>query len=381
MVTSSAWGFDLSMTNSLQSVDQFMNNFGNPTGAKLGFYGAASSVAGMVATIVAGPLVDRLGRRALCFAGSAIVIAMAIMQIFAPSFPVFTVAGPMLVMELVHPKSREAISSLYNTSIYIGLISGAWISFGTFRKESACIWFCPESPRWLVSRGRLEEARANMIKYHGNGQETEIVRYELQEIVAGIKSDKTQIQFNAEGLPAGSQCAGSSLISAYLPQILDQVGFGTAKDKTLINEAGVTAALFAPHIRRRMLFLWSTTGTLITFIIWMTLSARYIETSEQGMGIGIVTMVFLYNIIYCTCWLPLVITYPLETVTTKQRGLFFSWTVFCINGSSLATTGLTLEEVAVVFDDEPEVRQLERETEKEKEDGFGVQVEDVKDRV
>ncbi|KAL4875294.1 general substrate transporter [Aspergillus karnatakaensis] len=478
MVTSSAWGFDLSMTNSLQSVDQFMDRFGNPSGAELGFYGASASVGGMVATILAGPLVDRLGRRAPLFGGAAVVIGMAIMQTFSPTFQVFTagklvlgfganlqqVAGPMLVMELAHPKSREAISSLYNTSIYIGLISGAWITFGTFRMDSAwswkipcllqialptyqllSIWFCPESPRWLVSRGRLEEARAILIKYHGNGQETDLVRYELQEIVAGIESDKTQIKPNKEGIrtilgsrgnlhrlwiamvtAVGSQCAGSSLISAYLPQILDQVGFGTSKDKTLINGlvnivswiAGVTAALFIPHIRRRMVFLWSTTGMLITFIIWTILSARYIETSDKGMGIGVVAMIFIYNIIYCTCWLPLVITYPLETVTTKQRGLFFSWTVFCINGSNFAvayinpigleniswryyiiqtifilivliavyftfveTTGLTLEEVAVVFDGEPEVRKLEKEIEKEKEDVAGVQVEDVKEKV
>ncbi|KAL5336182.1 putative MFS hexose transporter [Aspergillus crustosus] len=453
MVTSSAWGFDLSVTNSLQSVDQFMDNFGNPTGAKLGFYGASASVGGMAATIVAGPLVDRLGRRALCFGGSAIVIGMAIMQTFSPTFQVFTagklvlgfganlqqVAGPMLVMKLAHPKSREPISSLYNTSIYIGLISGAWITFGTFRMESAWSWKIPCLLQIVLPTYqfisiwfcRLEEARAILIKYHGNGKETDLVRYELQEIVTGIESDKTQIQFNAEGLrtilgskenlhrlwiapvtAVGSQCAGSSLISAYLPQILDQVGFGTAKDRTLINGlvnivswiAGVTAALFIPHIRRRMLFLWSTTGMLITFIVWTTLSARYIETSDQGMGIGVVAMIFVYNIIYCTCWLPLVITYPLETVTTKQRGLFFSWTVFCINGSSFAryyiiqsifilillvvvyftfveTTGLTLEEVAVVFDRESAIRKLEKEIEKEKEDNSGMQVEDVKDKV
>ena len=36
----------------------------------------------------------------------------------------------------------------------------------------ACVWFCPESPRWLVSRGKVDAARAVMIKYHSNDGKT-----------------------------------------------------------------------------------------------------------------------------------------------------------------------------------------------------------------
>jgi MFS family permease len=217
------------MTNSLQSVDRFMENFGNPQGAHLGFYGASASVGGIVATFTSGYLVDKLGRRALCAIGSGIVISMAIMQTFSTSFPMFIagkmilgfganlqqVGGPVLVVELAHPKSREALTALYNTSIYIGLIAGAWITVGTFRIDSnwswkiPCIlqvvlpgyqffmiWLCPESPRWLAAKGRTEEARQILIKYHGDGEYNELVRSEMQEILASLEIDKTQVKLN-----------------------------------------------------------------------------------------------------------------------------------------------------------------------------------------
>jgi sugar porter (SP) family MFS transporter len=398
LMTSSSWGFDLSMTNSLQSVERFMDNFGNPQGAHLGFYGASASVGGIVATFTSGYLVDKLGRRALCAIGSGIVISMAIMQTFSTSFPMFIagkmilgfganlqqVGGPVLVVELAHPKSREALTALYNTSIYIGLIAGAWITVGTFRIDSnwswkiPCIlqvvlpgyqffmiWLCPESPRWLAAKGRTEEARQILIKYHGDGEYNELVRSEMQEILASLEIDKTQVKLNKDGLKSilasrgnlhrlfisfvtavASQCAGSGLISSYLPAVLDQIGFESSADKTLINGViniwswiiGVTAAMLIPKVKRRVVFLTSTSGMLVTFIIWTALSARYLEQPSRSMGIAIVAMIFLYNLFYCACWLPLVVAYPLETVTTKQRGFFFSWTMFCINASSFVVS-------------------------------------------
>lgn len=400
-MTSSSWGFDISMTNSLQSLDQFMDRFGHPTGARLGFYGASASVGGIVATFVAGPVADRFGRRSLCFVGSAIVIGMAIMETFSSSFNMFVagklilgfganlqqVGGPMLVVELAHPKTRVAISSIYNTSIYIGLIIGSWIAFGTFHMQSnwswkipcilqvmlpfyqfSTIWFCPESPRWLVARDRIEEARAILVKYHGGGHETELVQRELEEIIANVEIDRSQLKLNKAGLRSifgskgnlhrlwicfvtavGSQCAGSGLISAYLPDILQLVGFSSSRDKTLINGIvniwswviGVTAALVIPYVKRRHLFLFSTTGMLCTFVVWTALAAEFLKTKSRGDGIGVVVMVFVYNLFYCMCWLPLVVTYPMETVTTRQRAIFFSWTLFSINSSNFVVSGAT----------------------------------------
>lgn len=384
----------MSMTNSLQSVSQFMDHFNNPTGSRLGFYGAAASIGGIVAIFIGGTLIQTLGRRACCLVGSALVIAMALMETFSTSFDMFTagklvvglganvmqLGGPVLVMELAHPKSRVALSSLYNTNLYTGLVIGAWITFGTFSMNSAWSWkipcilqialptyqfltiyFCPESPRWLVTKGRVEEARRILIKYHGNGIETDLVKVEMQEILASVEADATELKFNKEGLrtifatrgnlhrlwisfvtAVGSQCVGSTLITAYLPDIVAQVGFSSDRDKTLINGlvqiaswvASIAGALAMPYVRRRTFFLVDTATLLVIFVIWTALSAMYQETGKSSYGLATLVMIFLFNMTYCACWIPLVIVYPLETVTNKQRSIFFAWMYFCINASS-----------------------------------------------
>jgi sugar porter (SP) family MFS transporter len=448
--TSTAGGFDISMTNSLQSIESFMDKFDNPQGAKLGFYAASMSVGGMVGCFIAPWLNDRYGRRPLISLGAIIVAAMAFMQTFATSFSMFTggklllgfggafqtLAAPLLVTELAHPKQRVSLSSLYNTGIFIGLITGAWVSFGTYSINSqwswklpcilqavlplyqaVSIWVVPESPRWLASKGRVEEARQLLIKWHGNGVEDDIVKSELQEIVAGIEADKSLLKLNKEGIKTilgskgnrhrlwlgfwtavGSQCLGSNLISAYLPKVLDQVGLTTSKEKTLINGiqsiecwviAFISTLFIIPRIRRRTLFLSTVAGMTATFIVWTALAAEYVKTDKASYGIGVVVMIFVYNIFSASCWISMVITYPLETVTTKQRGFFFAFTYFAISSSAfiisyinpvgienmswryyilqvvfnlimffiiyftfVETKGLTLEEIAILFDGE-----------------------------
>lgn len=234
ILTTTALGFDLSMTSGLQSVNRFMDRMGNPTGSTLGFYGASMAVGGLVSCIVGGPLADRFGRKLLCSVGAVITVGAALMQAFAINFGMFTggkmlvgfgvglqqLAAPVLVTELAHPNNRVFITAFYNTNILVGFIIGGWTTFGTYRIQSewswklpcllqvilpayqaVMVWFCPEIPRWLINTGRYEEARQILVHYHSRtpGVEDAVVRAELQEIIAGVEADKTQIKPTRKG--------------------------------------------------------------------------------------------------------------------------------------------------------------------------------------
>ena len=60
----------------------------------------------------------------------------------------------------------------------------------------------------------------------------------------------------------------------------------------------IPAILYVDKWGRRPIYLVSTAGTLITYVIWTACSAKYADTNETSYGSGVLAMIFLYSLAY-----------------------------------------------------------------------------------
>ncbi len=115
--------------NGLQTLPQWRDTFGNPSGALLGFMNAIYPISKVIGIFPATWLGDKYGRkRALCIGlamlpigaalqGAAQNTAMFITARFVLGFSTSFLAqpSPILVTELSYPTHRAKMTSLYNT--------------------------------------------------------------------------------------------------------------------------------------------------------------------------------------------------------------------------------------------------------------------------
>lgn len=212
------------MMNGLQQVDQWQDYFGHPTGSVLGVFNAIQSIGGIAGLPFAPYLNDKFGRRMTIFIGSIIMLVGVALQSAAQNVGMFIgcrfligfglsfacLAAPILITELAYPAHRAQLTSLYNSSWYLGSIIAAWTTFGTFRIDSSWSWripsllqglpsviqvilifFIPESPRWLVANGKEALATRVICKHHCGGDTTDpLINFEIQEIKEAIRLEQ-----------------------------------------------------------------------------------------------------------------------------------------------------------------------------------------------
>ncbi|KAF9445992.1 general substrate transporter [Macrolepiota fuliginosa MF-IS2] len=390
LITSSTNGYDGSMMNGLQSLDQWNAAFGTPTGGKLGLLNAIQNIGSLAAYPFAPYVSDGLGRRPAIFIGAAIMIGATILQTASQSVGMFigarfvigfgltfaAAAAPLLVTEIAYPSQRAQATSMYNTLWYLGSIIAAWTTFGTFhiptswswRIPSALqglpsviqvglIWFVPESPRWLVSKGREEQALKTLAYYHarGNAQDP-LVEFEFEEIKAAIAFDR-DVASNVGWLsliksPGNrrrmriiialaffSQWSGNGLVSYYLNKVFDAIGITDPTTQLLINGilnifnffVAIVAGLLCDRVGRRRLFLTSTIGMVLFWTLQTICFALNSQHGDKRAAHAFIAFIFLYYGFYDIAFTPLIVSYTVEILPFALRAKGFTLFNFSIS--------------------------------------------------
>ncbi|KAG8683726.1 hypothetical protein FRC08_014110 [Ceratobasidium sp. 394] len=389
-------GFDGTVMGGINAMTQYQHYFGmSSAGAKTGIVFGIFTVGALVGAIPAAYLPDRLGRRASMFFGNSILLIGAAVTATATRESTF-IGGRFLtglgvgcagasaksyLVEIVPPQSRGFWLGILNSFYYVGQMTATGMMVSTGRWSSELSWrlplwiqavpaginvvsifFCPESPRWLYSRGRKDEARAILAKLHSatNDPHSPVVEIEMEEIEEKISLDGTDKRFwdfrslfkTASDryrtcmvimIGAFGQLSGNGLITYFLPVLLGQAGITSQDRKLTLNFVNsvtsmigaLTGSVLVDRFGRRQLLLGSTITLVFMLAIIIGLLSSHGNSTQANAGIS---FIYLFMVFFSFGWTPMQALYPAEVLSYQSRAKGLAFLNVVTQGSSCINT-------------------------------------------
>ncbi|KAJ6506787.1 general substrate transporter [Mycena sanguinolenta] len=284
--------------------------------------------------------------------------------------------APAYVSECSPKEVRGRITGLFQITVAVGVMISYFINYGINLNpklaNSPAVWQLPfgfqlapagimliglftvrESPRYLASRNRSEEALANLAYLRRLPPTDDAVIHELAEIEAGIAEEREAragLGWKEAFFGKGNfvrfliaffifflqQWGGQNSVGYYAPQIFANIGFIGAKNSLLASgiygvvkvvATSIFVLLFVDSLGRKLSLFISAMGMGIFFFIIGALLKTFPPPTTSSVANpdpppsskAMAAMLYLYVCFYSMGWGPLPWVYSADIFPTRTR--------------------------------------------------------------
>ncbi|KAH3667512.1 hypothetical protein OGAPHI_003161 [Ogataea philodendri] len=392
-----SFGYDSMMMSSLNALPMYKDYFGI-TDATSNLNTASMWIGQIVSVFIVQYFADRFGRRP-CAIGSMLIVTVGIILqsaaqdvamfvigriVLGFGFGIGAVSVSVLIAELTPRKWRTTVTGLFFTNFLIGSIIASAVTYGSMDIQSTwcwrlpsivqaaplvCsfifVWFSPESPRFLVLKGRENEAREILSIVEDTFPTSDIVEdivsscaeeaainrshfFVWKDIFATRVGKRRMLTLLIQS--AVVEFGGSSVCSYYQSLLLEQAGITETKQKLQVGIVStvwclvwsILGSLSFDRLGRKPMAIGSLIGMIISFFIMGGLMKGYMSGANIS-PYGTVAMMFIFEMFYSFTYTPIDYLYSPEIWPTRHRAAGVAWYSLC-NGclGLLATFTLSI---------------------------------------
>jgi sugar porter (SP) family MFS transporter len=339
------FGFDTGVISG--AIPFFQKDFGIDN-SMIELVTASGLIGAILGALFCGKAVDRFGRKKIILASAVVFALGALWSGFAPdiynlilsrlflgvAIGVSSFTVPLYIAEISPARSRGKLVSMFQLMITIGILCSYMSDLLFANEQDVTCWcpmfyvgvipavillagmsFMPESPRWLMSKGREDEGRVilSLIEPDESLDDTFYqIKKDIREDSKNSSNWKELFQpwlkaplIIAVGIMFFQQFVGINTVICYSPKIFLMAGFdgavsaiGASVGVGIINVIfTIVSVYFVDRLGRRKLYFVGLGGIVISLVLLSTVFLLMNQLGEIGKWMSIL-FVFIYVAFY-----------------------------------------------------------------------------------
>ncbi|CAL9734632.1 low-affinity glucose transporter Hxt3p [Monosporozyma servazzii] len=274
-----------------------------------------------------------------------------------------SVLSPMLISEVAPKQLRGTLVSCYQLMITLGIFLGYCTNYGTKNYDDSTQWrvplglcfawalfmiggmtFVPESPRFLVEKGLMEEARASLVHANKCSPDDPFIQHELDLIEASVEEARAAGEatwgelFGANMFKRTSmgvmiqslqQLTGDNYFFYYGTTVFTAVGmddsFETSIVFGIVNFASTCFSLYTvDKFGRRNCLLYGCIGMVCCYVVYASVGVTKLwehgtDNPSKGAGNCMICFACFYIFCFATTWAPIAYVIISETFPLRIK--------------------------------------------------------------